>query len=55
MSYLSEDPDWGARRVYGNSHLTIAGASANPMLAMSCTRVVRRTWADLDILLREAA
>ena len=31
---LPQDPDQGERHVYGNSHLTIAGASTNRMIAM---------------------
>ena len=51
MRHLSEDPDRGERRVYGNSHLTIADASTNRMIAM---KLNAGRPLDLDILLREA-
>ena len=54
MRYLPEDPDRGERRVYGNSHLTIAGASTNRMIAMKLHAGRPPDLADLDILLKEA-
>ena len=54
MRYVPEDPDRGERRVYGNSHLTIAGASTNRMIAMKLPAGRPPDLADLDILLREA-
>ena len=55
MRYLPEDPDRGERRVYGNSHLTIARASTNRMIAMKLYAGRPPDLADLDIRLREAA
>ena len=54
MRYLPEDPDRGERRVYGNSHLTIAGASTKRMIAMKLHAGRPPDLADLDILLKEA-
>ena len=44
----------GRGRVYGNSHLTIAGASTNRMIAMKLHAGRPPDLADLDILLKEA-
>ena len=54
MRYLPKDPDRGERRVYDNSHLTIAGASTNRMIAMKLHAGRPPDLADLDILLKEA-
>ena len=48
MRYLPEDPDRGERRVYGNSHLTVAGASTNRMIGMKLNPGRPPDLADLD-------
>ena len=54
MRYLPEARDQGERRVYGNSHLTIAGASTNRMIAMKLHAGFPPDLGDRDILLKAA-
>ena len=54
MRHLPEDPDRGERRVYGNTHLTIEGASTNRMIAMKLHAGRPPDLADLDVLLKAA-
>ena len=54
LRHLPEDPDRGERRVYGNTHLTIDGASTKRLIAMKLHAGRQPDRADLDILLKEA-